>query len=503
MALADYFERDLVAASQVIAGFDRDAFKQRVGSLEVGLAFGQDAVASREARAELDLLIRLLARLYPCLAVDAPPGRLRDSLVALAQSINPAIEISTRRRPATGVVVGRDARRFRRTVFSGSHGWTGSVGTSGPLTVGTTAIPFGAGVAACLAAANVFRLLVLRRGRADLESSFSAWTMRPRTRSAGDSVAAVGATLPPSVLVGGGAIGNGAAWALSRLTDVGTLVIIDPQRVELSNLQRYVLMSRADEGAEKAARLAATFKGTVTAVPFEGTWQEYVASHGYETEAALVALDSAEDRRAVQASLPLWLANAWTQPGDLGVSSHSGFGGDGACLACLYVPSRPAPNEDEVYASALGVPGRLAEVRALLHLGRPLSSEFLDAVADGLGRPAERLAPFEGGSIRDLYVRGICGGAVLPLGSGGSVRAEVHVPLAHQSALAGVLLAASYARHARAADPALTEVTQIDVLRPLAPIPSRTTRANAACMCRDRDYVAAFQRKANRALSLR
>jgi hypothetical protein len=32
----------------------------------------------------------------------------------------------------------------------------------------------------------------------------------------------------------------------------------------------------------------------------------------------LAGVDSARDRRAVQAALPGWAMNAWTQPGDLG-----------------------------------------------------------------------------------------------------------------------------------------------------------------------------------------
>src|SRR5262249_8213226 len=149
------------------------------------------------------------------------------------------------------------------------------------------------------------------------------------------------------------------------------------------------------------------------------------------------------DRRSVQATLPQWIANAWTQTGDLGISVHSRFDGKGACLACLYLPADRAPNEDEIVAAALGVPQLVVDVRTLLHTGSGVSRSFLEAVAQGLQLPSEEVLQYEGKSIRELYVEGVCGGGLIPLGTIGMPRQELHVPLAHQSALAGVLLAAA------------------------------------------------------------
>ncbi len=495
MALAEYFERNAQAAAHVISRFDRESFVALVGQLEVGVAFGQDVVETKEGDAQLDLLVRLLSRFYPRLQIDGPSGPRLDRAIELALSVNPLIDLSKGRRPVTGVVLGVDARPYRRTVYSGSDAWTGSVGTRHPLPIGHSPIPFGPGVAACVAASNVFRLLVTRRGGRDVESSLSAWTMSPEGAGVGASANDKASFPKGTVVVGAGAIGNAAAWALGRLEDIGEVIVVDPEVVELSNLQRYVLMSRDSEGQQKAPLVAEFFKGTLGASPFVGTWRQFVESYGYASTAALLALDTARDRREVQGTLPRWIANAWTQPGDLGISVHSPFGGIGACVACMYMPSGRVPNEDEVYARALGMPQMVNEIRTMLHLDAPLTQAFLDAVAIGLDQPSELLRPFEGRSIRDLYVEGVCGGAVLPLGSARNVRQEIHVPLAHQSALAGVLLAASLARFARGKELAITEVTQIDVLRPLAVLPTRAVLASPACVCRDSDFVTTYKRK--------
>ena len=62
---------------------------------------------------------------------------------------------------------------------------------------------------------------------------------------------------------------------------------------------------------------------------------------------------------------PRRVANAWTQPDDLGVSSHDFL--EGACVNCLYLPDGEQKNEDQLIAESFGVKDRLMQVRTLLH----------------------------------------------------------------------------------------------------------------------------------------
>src|SRR5205814_812863 len=63
--------------------------------------------------------------------------------------------------------------------------------------------------------------------------------------------------------------------------------------------------------------------------------------------------DSARARCEIQASLPRWIANAWTQPSDLGLSCHKISTTD-VCLACLYWPNQTVKNETQLVAEAIG-----------------------------------------------------------------------------------------------------------------------------------------------------
>jgi len=494
MALADYYARNALAASQVLAGFDEKRIREVLDKERVGICVGTDAAQSNEGRALLDLLVRLLARLYPTLAVRGETGAQSavQDITDLARRINPAIDFASD--PTIEIAVGAgliDVGELRR-IFVGSSDWNAFVGTVEPRVVGSSSNPFGLGAAACLAAANLFRWVFLR-DESNLDRDLTFSTLEAESCRTKD--APLTGSLGDVVLAGAGAIGNGAAWALSRTPMEGVLHIVDHQTIDLGNLQRYILADGADKGGTKVEVLARNFKNKVLAKPHIVKFEEFVATKGYVWPRVLLALDSAHDRRAAQASLPQSITNAWTQPGDLGVSSHDFL--QAACVSCLYLPEHALENEDAIIAAALGVPNQLMQIRTLLHNGQGIAKELLEAISSARGIPIERLTPFQGRPVRDLYAEGFCGGAVLPLGTLGTPRQDVHVPLAHQSALSGLLLAASVVRQALGLKLAGTQVARIDVMHPLG---SNLTQAAAkdprgACICQDADYQDVYKSK--------
>lgn len=497
MALADYYRRGAVAASQVLTGFDEAAFRSRLEATPVVVAVDRHAARSPDANHLLELLVRLLSRLYPslCLAGSEGTAALRDRLATLARGVNPLIELSdSPHGNAVGLAVGRRRWRIRTLQYVGASGWDAFLDRSDPQPIGPDSNPFGAGAAAALAAGWLFRHLFTASGTEDsvvfstLDGGRRLTRGAPRPRAVMDV---------PAALVGVGAIGNAAVWALARTELEGQLHLIDPESIELSNLQRYVLALRSDEGASKVAVGVRELVGPLSPVDFGVSWREYISSAPNTPSRVLLALDNANDRRLAQGGLPRWIANGWTQPGDLGVSTHPRFGGDGACVACLYLPDRPVPNADEVVAAALNIVDRVLDVRTLLHTNGPVPDELLTLIADRLGRPQELVAPYAGRPIRELYVEGVCGGAVLPLGGLGATPTEMHVPMAHQSALAGVLLGAALVRSVLGRDPGTTQATRVNVLRPLGEDLTQATRrrGDGRCICDDRDFVRRYSDK--------
>ena len=495
MAIADFFPRDAVAISQVLQGFQTDAFIEKLKGVRVAIAFGQQAATSRDGRELLDLSVRLAARLYPSLTFTTVPDgdRFADELMTLANSINPNIEASKTGTSNVGLAIGVDAPAVDSpTIYAGCDGWLARVGTVGPYSTSDVGNPYGAGFAACLASANLFRILFLSKGTNLLDADISF----PPDAASFPSLTAATLT-DPLVLVGVGAVGNSSAWALARTPLIGQVYLVDPQVVELSNLQRYVLCARSDEGGIKVDIVGKKFGGSLRALPYQGTWASFVGAKGYQWERVLVALDSARDRRAVQGSLPRWIANAWTQLGDLGVSTHSFLGQD-ACLACLYLPTQISKSQDQIVAEGLKIPQLQNQVRFLLGSDQVTGKEICDAVATAWGIPAETLEPYIDRPIRELWVEGVCGGGVIPLGEVGAAPRELQVALAFQSTFAGVLLAAETVRDVLTfGTQRKTFVRRLDILRPLIDSSRQPVLkvGTGSCICEDPDFVAAYRTK--------
>ena len=488
MALPDFFQRGAVAVAQVIAGFDEGAIRDRLDVSLLRISISKRAARTSQGAATADLLVRLAARLYPAIAIDGP-SEVVAKLCDLARSINPNIELrESGWATATIAVGGRQRPVNQPTLYVGSDGWTGRVSTTGPLPIGASEIPFGAGASACLAMASVFRYLFmdapLAEGDVVLATAPESGTRRlPRL-----------ARTPAISLVGVGAVGNAAVWAISRLPDPPRIDLVDPETVDLSNLQRYVMTARDQVGLPK---VQVAREHLPSAHTYEADLASYLAAAGFVHDTMAVSVDSAQARVAAQASLPRTLVNAWTQPGDLGVSAHV-FDGQGACLACLYLPKAGGLSEDAIYAVALGIPEQQMQVRNLLHNGQAVPLELLGLIAERLRIEADRMPPFADRGIRDLYREGICGGALLAIGSAGAPRREVHVPLAHQSALAGVMMAARCFMPNGRAETSRTLISRVNILRPVDPrfvTQSAGKDSRGLCICQDPDYLAAYATK--------
>lgn len=161
MAFANFFDRSATAASQVLANFRLEDFKGRLSAHVVALSFDDAAVNSPEGRASLDLSVRLLARIYPALAVH-PMGSAASEYAArlgeLAHSINDQIELQEGLADTDIVVnIGATATAAADVINIGSDGWSALLSRHRPVGSGQTTNPFGAGAAACFGAANVFR----------------------------------------------------------------------------------------------------------------------------------------------------------------------------------------------------------------------------------------------------------------------------------------------------------------------------------------------------------
>ena len=510
MSLPRFSERVLDATVPALGAISRDAAAEKLTATSVTLNAGPD-MSDPAAQGGYILAANLLARLYPRIALDGPEElvhRARNEIIP----INPLVELLDPAAETTGALHYQATAGGAGRVAVAASGWSVHVDPARPAAE-PASMP-AALAAAAIGVGELFRVIFAaelgRRGRHQVQpGSINLLTLADHEQPGGLTAEL---DLGEFALVGAGAIGQAAAHTLGLSGARGTMLAVDEEPIALSNLQRYVLARDGDVGAVKVELLASRLSASnIEVVPIKARWHAELADRQRRT---LVALDSPEDRIAVQASLPGPIYNAFTQPADIGFSRHEHFGSE-PCLACLYMPSARRASLHEQIATAFHQhPLRvLAYLIRGLPVGLPLPAEAMPAalpdlplpddagawtarpllgdIATVAGVPVSTLAAWERRPLTDLYSEGICGGALLALNVGSAPR-EVLVPLAHQSALAGVMLATQLIA---AATPALAELRpatvegRYDVLAGLPQVLARPRARTSGCICSDPVYL--------------
>lgn len=497
MALAPYFHKAALGSSALMPGISVEELSRLVSPLAVTIRFGVKAVQSPEGRVSLELLTNLLSRFYPTLSFDGVGKDAADfvnQLAASAKRTNPAIELSTPKPPY--VVVGDvqpEVSGF--ATFIGSDGWNVYFSTKGVRTVGQSENPLGAAAAACFGAAAIFRHFFHQQLGVPAPNEEFILSLFDYSRLPSAVKERLDYDLREVALAGVGAIGNATVWVLARSQCKGRIHLIDPEAADNTNPQRYVLTDVTTDGEDKVSLAARELRmSNLQPVAHKTTWGGFIGQQpDWKIPIAAVALDTPEDRIAVQASLPKWILNSWTQANDLGVSRHW-FGSDSACLACMYWPKKQKRNIDEVIKEAIRYSGELMNVRDMLYFGTPLDDTWLERIAKDMGHPRESLERFKGKTIDAFYREAICGGHVIV-----TEGEKIEVPMAFQSAMAGIMLAAEMAKYAKAGLKLDTTVvtSKIDLLRPLGTHLSEQykRRTDVACICSDAVYRERYAEK--------
>jgi hypothetical protein len=530
VTLPPFFSR-VADAIRPVAEISPDALEAALGKVAIDVAF---TASEPHAEAAYTLAVDLCARLYPSLRLTGPEA-LTENARRRVLSINPQARVSTN--PLD--VADENVKRIRLSIGPSAagagenaddgaviqataYGWYAAVDTDPPAwnTPPDTGHPLAWLAAAALGVGEVFRAVFAHelgeRGRRHPQpGGFHLLTAASELTPDRDETGATSIDQPIDVgtthLVGAGAIGQAVVYALAAIPVTGRLVVIDPETITLSNLQRYVLASGDDVDASKTDLVARALANSDLTVELQSCSWGDAADH-LAADTVLVALDTARDRIAVAASLPQRVYNAWTQTADLGWSRHEAFGVE-PCLACLYYPDRPRPSEHELIAAALGQP--LLRVLAYLSYNIPIGfplpaiptlaelpvqpederwlevSLLKDLIEAGVVDTATAPA-WADETIGKVYRDGVCAGGLLAVGD---LSTDVLVPLAHQSALAGVMLAAQLTAAANPNTRARRDTSiehRYDVLRGFPQVVARPRARTPHCLCTDPIYQAAL-----------
>lgn len=246
---------------------------------------------------------------------------------------------------------------------------------------------------------------------------------------------------------GTGAIGT---WFLHALKAVGNkitgrAILCDGDKfISDGNLQRYALVSKADIGAGKTARIAELAQGSFSnleLVPFNQRVQElkYDPAHTKtQIERLVVTVDSRRARRELQNELPAEVFDASTTGAKEIILHFNSRPVEKACLSCVYPEDPIETAERKHIAEALGIPvSFLAEDVISAEAAKLILKKYPDLSA----------SPLLGVPYSTLFKQ-LCGQQKL-VAEG---EKAVLTPFAFVSAMAGTYLAIEFLRRSRRND---------------------------------------------------
>ena len=518
MALANYFSKDLLAINRLV-NTSHPILEEMLNKTVVTIAFDENAIKTVEGKFGLDLIIRLLARLYPKIKLVDLSERNEEKkveLISLAKEINSGIEIvSPECEEDIYIVAGYTSKEIISKgliINFGSDNWISKFSTSTRKSFGSTENPFGCGISACIVASNVFRYIFrdfLKDNLFDTELEMSVFTLSMEETETINPILE-NIIFDDVIVVGVGAIGNGLIWALSNLTSLkGDIQLIDHETISLSNLQRYILFKEIDKDRDKIEIAGSFFKQENLKVSLlKGKWIDYVIYRGnWNINCVAVGIDNEKDRIGIQNSLPKYIYNAFTETESIGITRHKDFEMR-ACLACSYIPTKKKKDFIVEVAENCNIPDKSEMVKDYYNLqktvdevwGPKYNESLLDAVGNANGINISDLSQFVGMQINQFYSNFVCGGVILKLTNVENKIVNVDAPLAFQSAMAGILLAAELVKHFINPDLVLEDRTDIYHLSPMQKgfnpyhriiEKDKTNR----CFCKDEDFIKRYKEK--------
>ena len=164
-------------------------------------------------------------------------------------------------------------------------------------------------------------------------------------------------------LIGCGGVGQAVAFALNQLKLRGIIKLIDPEIIDKSNQQRYLLAFDETVGKNKTLFLSQFLlhkNKLLTTLEFLWNYENAISIFDslFNMEDVIVSVDNKRTRINVQAALPKKIWNIWTDTGEnilrYGIGKHD-FLDEYQCLACAYYPEGDMPNQMELNASLLGI----------------------------------------------------------------------------------------------------------------------------------------------------
>jgi molybdopterin/thiamine biosynthesis adenylyltransferase len=378
--------------------------------------------------------------------IDIPHSESNDlsaSLSEFAANIDPSLLVARRvesNELDALVAIGSSQLTSDFNVTINSEGWLAELTQDATLDyVAKDNNPIGASVASAFAGAEVFKEILRQLGstnRAVKKKTqhilFSALDYSVDSKNPLNPALPQRVDIGETFLVGAGAVGSSLVFTLKYIEQMqGSLTVIDHDRIDETNLNRYLIACHDDIGRPKVNVAASFLKSGVRAQPIPMRYKDYIQrADSKRLDLVISTVDNNQTREEIQSDLPREVLHGATHEQTFVVSRH-GFT-QGACLGCLFY--RQELSYSEQISAETGIP--VEEVDRLLSSDGVFSADHLRTIVRERGGDAVSLSNFVGQPFKEVYAKEICGTLTVQIGTQSEAATVSFV-----SAMPGILLA--------------------------------------------------------------
>ncbi|MDI1495073.1 MAG: hypothetical protein K8823_379 [Cenarchaeum symbiont of Oopsacas minuta] len=468
---------------------------QKINDLKIQIIFPKELISNKNAVNCCYMLLNILPRFLKNVSYNGPDMIIKK----FPKSHHEKISIDQIQNPTLTIVLGtKKYDNGKNILYIGSAGWSIYASTIKPCHWSSSSDnSLSAFYLAGIITGEIFKYLLPSIPTDKIPSHFeydlitygseSQPVLEPQIPSM--------INLDNFAIVGCGAIGQAFALALQFATNItGKIILIDPDNVDLSNIQRYVYSFVENINEPKTnilAKLLSKDNPTLNPIPITLSY-ELVNITGTSFKEVVTAVDNIETRLNVQAGLPKTIWNAWTDTSNntlrYGVGHHI-MNGKYQCLACSYYPKSNSPSESKLHSMMTGI----SEIR--INQNANVNEEDIIQIEKHTKIKQDNLRQHIGKPI-DILLHGPCGMYTLPI----NVPHEP-TPAPHTPFLAGVFLATQIILSRIASLPDKFKLLESSAEFSALHIPNQDCilkhKKNENCFCNDNIYRNVYDKKWN------
>lgn len=429
-------------------GTNSEASVLKLKSSKIGVYISYSWYNTQNGIIMLEFLIDILIRMFTTIIIEIEgmqiqePGIHLYSLAQRAKSINRNIFIGSIDVCSASIMIGNSKKNKKCDIYISSNGWESYTGFEmiDINAENSSTNPIGAALSAAMGAAEIFKYVLrdeFKSANKKLKFNYthlSAFDYSVNSRGTENPDLPEYINIGETTLIGAGAVGMAFVSVLKYLNVAGELVVVDNDKVDASNLDRYMGIYADSINVYKTDVVKNTLSHVhgLNITGINNKYQQYAENFGRFIDIAICTVDNDEARQELQSDLPRLILNGATDQSTFSISRHDFL--HEACLGCVYPIEKNKFINEERFSRMLGIP--VGNFTYRYENNVPLAEGDIERIKKHINSQEVNLSLKVGMTLRDFLAdRDICGRIRLP----GNY--QIHGTIGFVSAMPGILLA--------------------------------------------------------------